>query len=122
MLFVFIVCWLTSLRVQCLARILSACRHHVHNSDALAQLSRPKPHHSEDTKEKISQTLMGHDVTQETKTKMSNHIKTKEHRLKLSLAKLGKSRVFTSEHRAKIAATKLSNKLKRILDNNHPIC
>jgi len=79
-----------------------------------ALLNRPEPHHTGQCREKISETLMGHVVTEETKAKMSAHIKTPEHRRKMALAKLGKPRHFTPEHRAKIAATKLLNKQKKL--------
>lgn len=76
--------------------------------------------HSEETRGRIANTLMGHAVSEETRMKMSAHIKTKEHRRKMALAKIGKPRVFSIEHRARIAATKLANKQKRLVDNQAP--
>lgn len=57
---------------------------------SIAQIKRHQDApHTEETKKKISETLMGHPVSEETKIKMSLHKKTPEHLQKLSLKKIG---------------------------------
>lgn len=72
-------------------------------------------HHSEKTKGKISNSLMGHKVTKETRKKLSEYRHTAEAKIKMSLARKGKpspmlGKKHTEEAKKKMGIANIGNK------------